>query len=328
MMKKALVFCVVMLLSISVSVWAGEITTAVGKGADTYLSNDGQQRTGYDFTANGTHGGEPSLKVRSLVGVRMKLAYMRFDISQLDKVQQVQLGLYPVWYKGAEACTLSVYAMVNESLDNWDEMTICYNNAPGFVPFPTVPLGYYDLTGDLVKVTEMYFQKQFYTDSVYFYSEPSAAMDNFINSDTNGLVTFAVIAKDSPPGPDHDWDFGAKENSMPVAPKLVFVEAPPPVQITTADGNGADTYLSNDGQQRTGYDFTANGTHGGEPSLKVRSLVGVRMKLAYMRFDISQIGDMEQVQLGLYPVWYKGAEACTLNVYAMVNESLDNWDEM
>jgi hypothetical protein len=315
MIKRSLVF-VAMLLCVAFSVQAQEITTAVGNGADTYLSNDSQVREGYDFTADGTHGGEPTIKMRNLEGTRLKLGYVRFDISQLSGAQDISLALNVVWFKGVNS-TFHIYALVNESLDNWDEMTISYNTAPGFVPTTQgIPIGYYDITEDLVKVAEMAYPD----DSLgYIYSTPSAKMDSVINSDTNGLVTFAIIPD---PVPDGDWDVATKEDSVIYAPKLVVLES-----ITTAAGSGADTYLSNDSQVREGYDFTADGTHGGEPTIKMRNLEGTRMKLGYVRFDISQLSDAQSVSLALNVVWFKGVSS-TFHIYALVNESLDNWDEM
>ncbi len=320
MIKKSLIFFAVLLI-VAVSVQAQEITTAVGNGADTYLSNDGQVREGYDFTADGTHGGEVAIKMRNLEGTRLKLGYIRFDISQLSGAEEAAftLGLNVVWFKGVNS-TFHIYALVNESLDNWDEMTTSYNNAPGFVPTTEgIPVGYYDIDSTkLVKVAEMAYPK----DSLgYIYSTPSAAMNDFINSDTDNLVTFAVIPD---PVPDGDWDVATKEDSVIYAPKLVVLET-----ITTADGNGADTYLSNDGQVREGYDFTADGTHGGEVAIKMRNLEGTRLKLGYIRFDISQLSGAEEAAftLGLNVVWFKGVNS-TFHIYALVNESLDNWDEM
>jgi hypothetical protein len=217
MIKRSLVF-VAMLLCVAFSVQAQEITTAVGNGADTYLSNDSQVREGYDFTADGTHGGEPTIKMRNLEGTRMKLGYVRFDISQLSDAQSVSLALNVVWFKGVSS-TFHIYALVNESLDNWDEMTISYNTAPGFVPTTQgIPIGYYDITADLVKVAETAYPDDFLG---YIYSTPSAKMDSIINSDTNGLVTFAIIPD---PVPDGDWDVATKEDSVVYAPKLVGVK--------------------------------------------------------------------------------------------------------
>ena len=313
MIKRSLVI-VAMLLSIAVGVHGQEITTAVGNGADTYLTNDSQEREGYDFTADGTHGGEPTLKMRNLEGVRMKLGYVRFDISQLNGVNDVRLALNVVWFKGVSS-TLHIYALVNESLDDWDEMTTSYNTAPGFVPTTQgIPIGYYDITEDLIKVAEM----EYPDDSLgYIYSTPSAAMNDFINNDTNDLVTFAIIPD---PVPDGDWDVATKEDSAIVAPKLVTST------LTTAVGNGADTYLTNDTQEREGYDFTANGTHGTEPAIKMRNLEGVRMKLGYIRFDVSGLPNIQDAVIGLNVVWFKGVSS-TLYIYALVNEALDNWDE-
>jgi hypothetical protein len=57
--------------------------------------------------------------------------------------------------------------------------------------------------------------------------------------------------------------------------------------VTTAMGNGADTYVTNDSQQ------SATSTHGAEARIRVRNLEATRQKIGYLRFDISEIaGDM------------------------------------
>lgn len=64
------------------------------------------------------------------------------------------------------------------------------------------------------------------------------------------------------------------------------------VTITTADGNGADTYLTNDGN--------SSGTtpHGTEGAMEFRDLVGVRFRALYMRFDISSVsGPIQDAQI-------------------------------
>ena len=85
-----------MLLFIAVSVQATEITTADGNGADTFLSNDDQRAW---FHADSCHGDEESMKLRNLEGQRMKIAYMRFDISSVKtpgtQIDSAKIGLWP-----------------------------------------------------------------------------------------------------------------------------------------------------------------------------------------------------------------------------------------
>ena len=118
--------------------------------------------------------------------------------------------------------------MTNEDLDNWDEMTTCYNNAPGFIPTTEgIPVGYYDITEDMVKVDTMVMDRDLVCPGsdwregiMYFYSAGSSEMDDFINNnDTNGLITFAIIGTN---GQDHDFGLASKEDTVIHIPKLVF----------------------------------------------------------------------------------------------------------
>jgi hypothetical protein len=53
----------------------------------------------------------------------------------------------------------------------------------------------------------------------YFQSEGGDAMDNFINNDTDGLLTFAFIGGTAV---DHDFDIASKEDTITHFPKLIF----------------------------------------------------------------------------------------------------------
>src|SRR4030043_578818 len=79
------------------------------------------------------------------------------------------------------------------------------------------------------------------------------------------------------------------------------------VTVTTGDGNGADTYLSNDGQ---GGDYGPDSVHGANVSLRAfRQLVGVRSKAAYIKFDLSNAaGNMSEATLTFDATFLKGSQ--------------------
>ena len=97
------------------------------------------------------------------------------------------------------------------------------------------------------------------------------------------------------------------------------------VTVTTEDGNGADTYLSNDGQ---GGNYGPDSVHGTDGSLRAfRQLVGVRSKAAYIRFDLSNIaGDMSGATLTFEATFLKGS-ARGVDVYGLTDGDGDFWDE-
>jgi hypothetical protein len=97
------------------------------------------------------------------------------------------------------------------------------------------------------------------------------------------------------------------------------------VTVTTADGNGADTYLSNDGQ---GSNYGPDSVHGEDTSLRAfRQLEGVRSKAAYIRFDLTNIaGDMSGATLTFEATFLKGSSK-TVDVYGLKDGDDDFWDE-
>ena len=97
------------------------------------------------------------------------------------------------------------------------------------------------------------------------------------------------------------------------------------VTVTTEDGNGADTYLSNDGQ---GGNYGPDSVHGADASLRAfRQLAAVRSKAGYIRFDLSNIaGDMSGATLTLEATYLKGSGGA-VEVYGLIDGDGDSWDE-
>ncbi len=137
---------IITLLSIGSSVQALTITTEDGRGADTYLSNDGQ---GANYGPNSTHGADTSLRAfRQLADTRSKTGYIRFDLGNaVGDMSGATLTLEATYLK-ASAKVVQVYGLIDGDGDLWDESTITYNTAPGMLP--ATP-GNYAL--DMAKVT-------------------------------------------------------------------------------------------------------------------------------------------------------------------------------
>lgn len=97
--------------------------------------------------------------------------------------------------------------------------------------------------------------------------------------------------------------------------------------VTTADGNGADTWLENDNQGCDGTDpvCTSTNTHGSDPDMVVRRLDGVRQKLALMRFDISDL-DASVYDDAAIRFSFTSNRNRELRVYGILDGN-DNWDE-
>ena len=204
------------------------VTTAAGSGADTFLSNDGQ---GGDYGPDSLHGTQEGFEVRTAWDVRMKIGYLRFDLSGISgDMSGATLGLYLT--SGKRDRTLSIYGLSNESLDNWDEATISYNNAPGMIANPPTPLAQYAINADLTKVADLPV-----TTAVGLHeSDVSALMDTFLANNTNDMATFVVIYETTSADTNPDWWFATKEsvaaNPTLMAPTLTLPNAiPEPVTL-------------------------------------------------------------------------------------------------
>ena len=226
-MIRLLLLFIAVLLFTTANAQPFEVTTADGFGADTYLSNDSQNEPQY--YPDSTHGDETTMKLRNWDNVRLKIPYMRFDISSVKspgiEIDSAKIALWPLAYKGNSFPVIYIYALVGDSYDLWDEMTTCYNNAPGF--FPGQELGYYELLDDMILVDSMIVDVDAvapgtgWRDGIaYFQSEGGDALDDFINNnDTDGLLTFAFIGGNVI---DHDYDIASKEDTITHYPKLIF----------------------------------------------------------------------------------------------------------
>ena len=92
--------------------------------------------------------------------------------------------------------------------------------------------------------------------------------------------------------------------------------------ITTAEGNGADTYVGNDSNKGPDKNYGASST------LDIRINPGVRAHIGYVRFDISgATGDRSSAQLQLYIT--QGGATRTWNIYGLNDDAVDDaWGEM
>lgn len=229
-MIRLLLLFVAILLFTAANAQTFEVTTADGYGADTYLSNDTQSEPNY--YPDSTHGDEEVMNLRNHpTGPRLKIPYLRFDISSVKspdiEIDSAKIALWPIRYKGDPFPVIYIYALAGDSYDFWEEMTTCYNNAPGFMP--STPFGYFELLDDMVLVDSMIVDVDVvapgtgWRDGIaYFQSEGGNAMDNFINNnDTDGLLTFAFIGLDASVI-DHDFAIASKEDTITHYPKLIF----------------------------------------------------------------------------------------------------------
>jgi hypothetical protein len=192
------------------------VTTATGNGADTYLSNDSQ---GANYGPDTMHGGDTSLRAfRQLAAVRSKAAFIRFDISNAAGDMSGAILTFDATFLKGTSKDVQVYGLTDGDDDFWDESTITYNNAPGILP---ATLGNYTLdTAKMTLLGTMTVPAAGGTYPVTFSSDPSTLdMTSFLDSDTNGLVTFLFI------GTDNEGEIASKEHETFNPPTLTLPNA-------------------------------------------------------------------------------------------------------
>lgn len=216
-MKKVKFVVLFLLLVFAVTAQAEWLTrTSDGDGADTYLSNDTQTWSTSNGYPNTNHGGEKGAEIRTLWNSRMRIAYLRFDISELTlPITNAKIGVNVTGSKRLR--TYGVYGL-KDGFDNWDESTVTYNNAPGFGSNPPDPNGQYTIDANLTRVADFAIDG---TLKKWQYSKTSASMDAFIALDTDDLLTFAVLFDTANTDGNPDVFFTTKERGTGFAPRFI-----------------------------------------------------------------------------------------------------------
>jgi hypothetical protein len=219
------------------------------------------------FVPNGAQGAVAVTRNKSILWdapvteLRQKIGYLRFDISSVKGSRAGACIGFNISSWEGKKITVRVFGLKDENADLWNESQICFKNAPGFSPSL---LGEYILNQD---TTENLGTVGLDGLGLKTSSLSSLNLDSFVQSDTNGLLTFILVCDSGDPG--DDWKMTTKEGDLSLAPRLTlpYAEGQGPVGITTAFGRGADTYLSNDNQYAsTGPDKS----HGTESVIKIR----------------------------------------------------------
>ena len=242
-MYKRLIYSIVLviLLGTAGNVQAALEPFSISPTDDGHVGND--EQLGPD-----TNEGTASAMYIRDIDVRRRVSFVSYDISALQSAQNEFSSVYFSTY-GANSGTIIVYGVIEE-LDEIDETTITWNTAPGVQNDPapaigeSVALDYNDLTAELLRFTSP-------GSNVRASSETSQTLADFLNNDTDGIVTFIF----APPANQNnciirtkDWDGGVGDTY------LGGMFTPPPTAIAVNPTNGQenvprDTVLS----WRSGY---------------------------------------------------------------------------
>jgi hypothetical protein len=231
-MERKFTFIVLLLFSLAATSQALTITTEYGSGADAYIGNDSQ------VSSTSTAGaGATELRARyNGGGSRFQCTYLRFDLSGVTNATfaGAVLQLEATYIKSSTGRRLDVYGLVDESLDNWTESTLCYQNAPGMLQ-PASGWNTGDYLLDETKLVWLGFlntpgtggQTPIYP--IPFSSNTTdlgTAFSDFLASDTNKLVTLVIINSTGTSSVNCEDRFASKEHATFTAPSLVFVPEP------------------------------------------------------------------------------------------------------
>jgi PEP-CTERM motif len=175
---------------------------SIGVAADTWVRED---------SATSNRNGDAFMNVRTdSDGTTNDVILLRFDLPSLNGVASGST-LNLTWQRsdGSTGKTLSLWGINDSTTDDtaWDETTVNYNDAPGMVPdgvdtMTEVTNGntdtdIHDL--DAANLT-LLVADQAYGPQVEgdLYSFSSAALDAFLNADSNGIATFLVTRNSDP----------------------------------------------------------------------------------------------------------------------------------
>jgi hypothetical protein len=190
------------------------VTTAVGNGADTYITS-----SYYNNAANQNYGSAEVVAIKHdlVMPGNNRKGYLRFDLSSLlSPIIDASLQLC---YAGkgsdpsASPSTYNVYGLNDgHAGESWDESTITWNNAPGnytasaggLVIAETTFLGSFDLNVYAISVGDLV-------------SFSSPAFLSFLQGDTNNLVTLILTRQQRNTNNEY---FASKESTTLSAPVL------------------------------------------------------------------------------------------------------------
>jgi hypothetical protein len=198
------------------------VSTAYGDGADTWIINDP-----CNGGSNANWGSREIMSYRWLQDTRFRTAYFRIDLRDVaGDLSGAILQLELTYNNGSRVRTLDVYGLDEGDADNWNESTITYNTAAGFLPTDPINNGNWLFDTDPTKKLTLLGQITTLAGiGVMSSTTASLNLDAFLAANANGLATFVIMPRASDSNAQFDW--ATKEHATAMAPTLVLPNAVP-----------------------------------------------------------------------------------------------------
>lgn len=205
------------------------VPTSRGDGADAYLTNDSNRGPTV------THGTKAFLEIKQIPNSRLRIAYLRFDITGLaGSMNGATISLYGT--SVPDDLPLAVYGLHENPVagagEFWDETQINYATASGLDA--SAALGTYAFSSD---TTATALAATTGSGNGWNATVPNPALDDFLAADTNGVVTFIVVIDPAATAKNNALTFSSKEGSFAPVLTLPYASVPPTNDI---DGDGLE----------------------------------------------------------------------------------------
>lgn len=194
--------------------------TIVAAG-DSYIQ--GGDNVGTNF------GSSTSITVKytgTTVSNTSRIGYLYFELGDISEpIGSASLSLTPTTNnttEGSTPWTVRIYALANESLDDWDENSITWENSPGHDADST------GFNNDAILLGELSVPAGV-TASTFSFS--SQELLDFLNDDTDGRVTF-MLTRTSTPSSGFNLGFASSEHAnASYRPTLTYEVVPEPTRV-------------------------------------------------------------------------------------------------
>ena len=189
------------------------IRTSDGRGMDQAI----------DFSKTTKNKNKIFLTVKKSIAELKRKSYIKFDLASIKgrKIKDVKRKLRMVPTEWGEVALIpndvkfTIYGLTDETLDNWNENKIKWENAPA-----NIQKGYSLRQSKVIKVAEFGFERSVIDKLI---TVNGAELQKFLEADTNELATFIIVRESSEYNKSgYVHGFASKEHPINFPPTLEF----------------------------------------------------------------------------------------------------------